>query len=162
MKLSKHLATHAFLGFLAGFITYLFFGQFLLSFTAGFVGGFAIDLDHLIDYFLVFGGNFKLDYFFKGYSYFKSGKMYILFHGFEYVMVLALLSFLINNTAVQTILVGLAFGILIHLITDIKINNIPFQTYWVLKRIKNNFDIKYLTKPDQYQKFLQEKQSLGF
>ena len=59
---------------------------------AALIPGFLIDVDHLIDYFLWHGFTFDLRLFFDVDSYMEtSGKVYVLFHGWELIPVFWLL-----------------------------------------------------------------------
>ncbi len=77
-----------------------------------FLGGVLVDLDHLIDYFLYFGFNFNLKYFFEG-RFLLSRRIYLFLHGWELVLVLVLLSFLNKSLGLWTFTVSLGVHIFI-------------------------------------------------
>ncbi|MDD4956918.1 MAG: hypothetical protein PHH49_02280 [Candidatus Omnitrophica bacterium] len=52
-----------------------------------FAGGVLIDLDHLLDYFVYYGGTFSPGKFFS-HAYLGSGKCYLVFHSYELLIAL--------------------------------------------------------------------------
>ncbi len=115
----------------------------MLGLFFGFIGGFLIDLDHFIDYYLAFGLNWNWRYFEKGYSFLKLDKIYVLFHGWEYVIILVLLVFLFRNKCLKMIFLSLALGVFFHLVTDVIIDDVPIRSYSLNYRIKHEFKIVY-------------------
>lgn len=117
------------------------------------MGGVLIDLDHFIDYFLAFGFTFNLNYFIHGYQFLKSDKIYILFHGWEYVILLLTVSWLIkSNIKIKAAVLALALGMFFHLGIDAVTNEgAQFRTYSIIYRAKNNFDLQPLVTPEHYQ-----------
>jgi len=128
--------------------------NFWASFLSAIIGGVLIDLDHFIDYFLVFGKNFRLDYFNNGYQFLKSGNLYIFFHAWEYAIILMLLVFTIKSKALKSVFLGLALGLLLHIGTDVVVDRIPPKTYLIINRIDKNFKLKELISPEHYAKDL--------
>ena len=63
MNLFFHELTHIILSLLAGFLVWIFFDKNISIFLVAFLGGVAVDIDHLFDYFLAFGTKFNLTYF---------------------------------------------------------------------------------------------------
>lgn len=137
------------------------------------IGGFFIDLDHLIDYVLAFGFHFKLDYFIKGYQFLKSDKIYVLLHSYELVVFLLLISIIfmsfralarnLSNKKLMFISLltfTLGLSMLLHVIFDVIENELPPQTYSLIYRIKNNFDTKNLVYPDHYRYHLEQKKKI--
>lgn len=144
---------------------------------AGLIGGFFIDLDHLIDYVLAFGLKFRLDYFIKGYQFLKSDKIYVFFHSYELIMLLLLTSFIIQQLSlrgverrsnpvknnlifISLLTLTLASSMLLHVIFDIVENELPPATYSLTYRLKNNFDTKNLVYPDHYRYHLEQKKKI--
>lgn len=77
----------------------------------GFIGGILIDIDHFIDHFLYYGPKFRVaDFFRRGYQ--KSGKCYVIFHSWEIIFVLWIISIKVSWVT------PLATGMTIHIITD--------------------------------------------
>lgn len=161
MALFLHLLTHFLFALLAGFIVWKLWKK-NAAFIAAFAGGFFIDLDHLIDYLLAFGFNFQLDYFLGSYQLFKTGKIFIFFHGWEYVLILTFIAFILKNKTAKSITLALALGALFHLSVDSLLNNMPIKSYSIIYRAKNNFDIKPLVKPANYQMYLLRKPFIKF
>ena len=162
MFFAFHMSLHFLTGLLAGYIVWKIWERPWESFMAGILGGFLIDLDHLIDYFLAFGWNFRLDYFLNGYQFFKYEKLYIAFHGWEYVFIALILVLILKNKIAKTILLALAFGMFFHLSVDSAIHEIRPKTYFVTHRLKNNFELEKLVSPEAYKRHMQLKKALGF
>ncbi|HPN96160.1 MAG TPA: hypothetical protein PLK35_00175 [Candidatus Moranbacteria bacterium] len=160
MNLFVHLLIHILFGLLAGFIVWRIWKKIILSFFSALLSGVAVDFDHLIDYFLVFGADFRLDYFINGYSFLKSDKIYVLFHGWEYVIIGAALALILENKTAKTIFLALSLGLFFHLSADVFIDNLPVKSYSLLYRAKNNFDSQKLLYPDHWQKHLRQKGEL--
>ncbi|PIR73431.1 MAG: hypothetical protein COU40_02455, partial [Candidatus Moranbacteria bacterium CG10_big_fil_rev_8_21_14_0_10_35_21] len=111
MSLFLHLTLHVLSGLLAGYFVWKYYKKPTLTFGFSFLGAVLIDLDHFIDYFLAFGFNFKLDYFTHGYQFLKSDKIYVLFHGWEYVIIFLILGlFIFKSKTAKTVIFALAFG----------------------------------------------------
>ena len=63
MPLALHLGIHFALAVLSGYLLGSYFNNKKLGVIFGILGGFLIDLDHVLEYFLVFGPSFNLQYF---------------------------------------------------------------------------------------------------
>ncbi len=162
MSLFVHLFLHVFTALLAGLVTWFFFGNLLLSFLGGILGGVLIDLDHLIDYFFAFRYRWKLSYFLKGYQFLKSDKIYILFHGWEYLIVIGGL-YLIVDPYFQELFFAIGLGSLFHLVVDAFVNHgMTFRGYSFLYRLKRNFDLEKIVTPEHYQEHLKQKSRINF
>jgi len=174
MNLALHLSIHFLFSLLAGLLVWLSFKKsknYLptgqagkpktrnYAFIGALIGGFLIDFDHFIDYFLAFGFNFKLDYFVHGYEFLKSDKIYILFHGWEYVILLVILGFLlVKYKKTRLFIFAMALGAFFHLNTDIVLNEgMKPESYLIFLRAKNNFEIEKTVTPEHYQKHLKKK-----
>ncbi|MCX6761935.1 MAG: hypothetical protein NTY33_03815 [Candidatus Moranbacteria bacterium] len=162
LSLPLHLSIHLFLSLFAGLIVWRIWKKPRLAVILGLIGGFLIDLDHFIDYYLVFGWHWNWHYFRDGYQFLKSGKIYVLFHGWEYVIILVLLVFLFKNKYIETILLALALGAFFHLITDVVVDDTPIKSYSIIYRIKHNFDIYYINSPENYEKYLKKRARVKF
>lgn len=137
---------HVVFSLLAGYITWKFFSlgdrkSLALSLMFAFLGGVLIDLDHFIDHFITFGFNFNYDYFIKGEYFLRSGKAYILFHGFEYVALFGIAAILLKSKKRKMILSALAFGMLFHLLIDTFLFANPIRGYFILYRILHGFNV---------------------
>ncbi len=162
MKLFVHILIHVLSSIVTGFIVYLFNGQLLISLMAAFIGGTLIDIDHLIDYYIVFGSSFKLKYFFQGYQYMKGERLFIVFHGFEHVFIFIFLSVFIGGTFLKPLFQGIGAGMLVHLIFDSLLNDVPLSTYSLTQRIFKDFSLPKLVSKKHYQKHLKQKRKISF
>lgn len=159
MPLTLHIAIHIFLSLAAGFIVWKIYKKPFLAFFFALLSGVAVDLDHFIDYFLAFGFHFRLDYFSQGYQFLKSEKVYVLFHAWEYVIILLIIFLFIKNKTGKAIFLSLALGLVFHLSADILIDAAPIKTYSIIYRAENNFEIEKLAYPEHWEKFKIERDS---
>ena len=148
IALFHHELLHFFSSILSGGITLLLFYRFKVSkisilvvFSSALIGGFFIDLDHLIDYIATYGFHFNLNCFLHGCQYLATKHVYIIFHGWELIVVLAVIAGLLLT------------GLLAHLIIDSITNEIALFGYSFFYRLFNNFELEKFTKPhyDIYQ-----------
>lgn len=110
MKLTVHLGISA----VAAVSAYNITSSHPLSITL-FLSGIFMDLDHLFDYMLLSKEEFSIRNLTLWYSEKRwNNKIYIIFHSYELLMVLLLLTFLLRNN----ILIGLAIGSSLHLFAD--------------------------------------------
>lgn len=102
---------------------------------------YAIDADHLLEYFLAYGLSFNLSYF-LAVEYFKIlGKSYVIFHAWEWIIGFILESKIAKKRRTKNILLMVAFALLAHLIYDsISIGN-DFLFYSFTYRLFNNFSL---------------------
>jgi hypothetical protein len=163
MSLALHLALHVFTALLAGLISWILFGNPGYSFIGGIVGGVLIDLDHFIDYFFAFRYQWNLSYFMKGYQFLKSDKVYVLFHGWEYLVLVAVIYFFVDKYEnLQGLLFALGLGVLFHLVVDVFVNHgMSFRAYLFFYRLKHQFDIKKVVTVDHYKEHLLQKQKVN-
>lgn len=168
MPLAIHLSIHILSGLLAGYFVWKLWKKPLPAFVFSFIGAVAIDFDHFIDYFLAFGWNFsaswRINYFTNGYQFLKTDKIYILFHGWEYVIIFGILGlFIFKNKTVKTIFFALALGMLFHLTYDVSANaGMRFLSYSIIYRMENNFSLQKVVTPEHWQKHLKNKQAIQF
>jgi len=134
---------------------------FFVSISA-IMGGLFIDLDHMIDYYLAFKLNFNLNYFLKGYEFLKTGRIIIPFHSFELVIILLAIVFIINDKLSKALILAFALALFFHLIIDVNVNKLPVKSYFLLYRVKQNFQLKKLVTPNHYQKYLNQKKKVKF
>lgn len=164
MNLFLHLSLHVLTALLAGCISWFFFGNLLVSFAGGILGGVLIDLDHLIDYFLAFRWRWRLSYFLKGYQFLKSDKVYVLLHGWEYIIVLSLVLWTMDMST--SIFIGLfAFGLgsLFHLIVDTFVNHgMTFWGYSFFYRLQRGFDVEKIVTPEHYREHVLQRNRTDF
>ncbi|HSW96384.1 MAG TPA: hypothetical protein VLF89_01010 [Candidatus Saccharimonadales bacterium] len=103
------------------------------------LSGFFIDVDHLFDYYKMYGfsWNFQL---FIAEDYFTKTN-YVLFHGYEYVFILGLIAFFVENRIKRLFFTILAASLFIHLVIDIIIAQSPIQNYFIIYRLLHGFSI---------------------
>lgn len=162
MSLVAHLSIHLLSGLIAGFLVWRIWKKPVLSYLFSIIGGVLVDLDHLIDYYIAFGWNFKISYFLKGYQFLENERIYVLFHGWEYVVILAILLIITTNKTSKSIILALTLGLLLHLSADVMLNNIPIRSYSLVYRIKNKFSIQKLVDKEHYNKYLINKSTIKF
>ncbi len=104
--------------------------------VASFVGGFLIDTDHFLDFWLYKKRITYTNEFFGKY-YEKFGKVFIPLHSVE----LLWLAYLAQVLTGSVILLGLCAGMAVHLIMDIIGNkNVSPFTYFLFYRALNRFE----------------------
>lgn len=130
--------------------------HFLLSLTAGItvgyltgnyyaillamLSGFFIDLiDHSIDYLIYTKGKkFDIKFFLSGKYFDDSGKVYLIFHGFEYAIILFILALIFKEFA--WIFLSAGTSLFLHLVYDTISNKPVWPTYFILYRSFYNFN----------------------
>jgi len=157
MGLLLHELIHLTSSLLAAFFVCRLFNKckLYIAIISSIIAGFLIDFDHLVDYFFAFGIHFNLNYFLKGYQFLKSDRMYIPFHSWELVILLLILFLVLSNfknrVVLKTILLSFCVALFFHLIADVWVNKIPTTSYFLIYRIKNNFDLKLLENNQLWQ-----------
>lgn len=169
MNLFVHELSHIALSIVPAMIIIKIFklkktGDRLSVFAIGLIGGFLIDLDHLIDYFSAFGLSFNLQYFIKGYQFLKSDKIFIFFHSYELIILFLLITILLRRKFLLISILSLLLvaTMLLHITFDAVENELPPQTYSFTYRLVNNFDLKKLVYPDNYRYHLEQKKKVKF
>jgi hypothetical protein len=162
LPLSLHIFIHILFAFLAGIFVWRIWKKPFASFIFAFIGGVLIDLDHFIDYFLAYGVNFNLFYFIKGFEFLKTDKLYVLFHGWEYVLVSLAITLILKNKYAKSISLAFAVALFFHLSSDVILDKVPPKSYSVVFRAKNNFDLQKLSYPEHWEKHLKYKRIYGF
>lgn len=160
MSLLLHELTHVALSLIAGLIVWRIYKNFFITLIAAFLGGVLVDVDHLFDYFLFFGPSFNLNYFINGYHFALSEKIYVPFHGFEWVPLLITMVFLVRKKVIKALILALALGLFSHLIADTLLNKIPLKSYFFFYRVKQNFELKKLVYPEHYKKNINDKERI--
>lgn len=133
--LDKDLVLHLIISFFVFVLIYIFFKSWKLA-ALGFLSGILIDLDHLIDYFLVYRTNFKPEKFFNGYQFIESKKSYVFLHGWEWIIVMLLIGFFAGSIRPA---IAIGIGMFGHLAVDqiLSFKNEPlfyFLTYRFIKK----------------------------
>ncbi len=158
MPLYIHLSIHFILAVITGYTVGRYFKKPWLGLLSGIVGGFLIDLDHLLEYFLVFGWHFNIYNFFDGHQFLTSGLIRLFFHAWEYVPILILIAwFFRKNLYAKTIVLVLASSGLVHLVSDVFINNYPWRNYSLIYRYHQHFQAENILSEAQYQEYLESR-----
>lgn len=132
-RIAVDLAAHVFVTLILSFLIYFKTGN--LSYLIIFViSGIFIDLDHLIDYFIVFKNKFNF-YKFINCHYLKSGKVYIFLHSWEPVFFFLILGYFVKSPGLVISLTS----IIIHLIID-NLQRRNISVYFLTYRIIKKFD----------------------
>ncbi len=111
---------------------------------AGFLAGFLIDLDHIVDYVRAHGWKPNWGKFNEASHEKYSGKLFLPLHSFE---LLALFFVLFRGGKRQPYRVSIAASVLTHLLLDQKCN--PGRgplTYFLAHRIRHRFDANLILK----------------
>lgn len=104
---------------------------------ACFLSGILIDIDHHFDLWIY---KKKIIFHIKHIYNFcekeRKGKLYIIFHSYEFLLILWLCIFVFH---LNKIYLGLAIGLTTHLFFDQIVNTVKPLTYFLTYRLKNNF-----------------------
>lgn len=159
MSLAAHLFLHVLTALIVGYVVWRFWRLPLLSFGAAFFGAVLIDLDHLIDYFLAFGFHFDIFSFIHGGQFAENDRIYVLFHGWEYVILLLVAAWLVKSTAkLRVAFLALALGILFHLLIDVNVNDgMTVKSYSVVYRAAERYEMGKIVTPEHYREHLLKK-----
>lgn len=106
--------------------------------------GFLIDVDHLFDYFAYHGFNFNLARFLDVHNYMgPAGKIYVLFHGWEYLLLFWLLGrWLGKRWKIKKLEWAISLVYLGHLLIDhLSFSHHPL-VYFFFYRLLNNFSLE--------------------
>ena len=101
--------------------------------------GWLIDLDHLIDFFILNKKKdlFNLNLFISGSYFQKSQKIYIFLHSYEITFFL-----FISSIMVEQNIFYVALAHFFHLLQDQITNKVKKSSYFFIYRLLNNFSIK--------------------
>jgi hypothetical protein len=155
LPLPLHLFIHLFLALALGYLLGRHFKKVWLGLIFGFLGGFLIDLDHVLEYFFVFGPHFNLAYFIEGRQFLTSDRIRLIFHAWEYLPVLVLVALVFKRRKTfQAIVITIAVTASVHLLTDSFLNNYPLEYYAIFHRAENNYSAAQLLSPVQYEKMV--------
>lgn len=157
MPLHIHEFFHLSLSLFAGWIAWIVTGNPYV-FIPALIGGVLVDIDHLIDYFFAYGTNFKLSYFMRGRQFHKSNKTYILFHSWELVFILFILTFQLSDLlTLRPLFLSFSFAYFLHLLFDSLINHMRAPSYFLLYRLVKKFDLKTLVTDKHYREHIKQK-----
>ena len=162
IPLPIHLLIHFILAMLSGYLAGKYFNKLSWGIIAGFCAGFLVDLDHVLEYFLVYGFNFNLVYFLQGRQFLISDKIHLWFHAWEYVLFFLLLAYLLKKIKIAKIIfISLGLALSVHLLSDSFINKYPPLFYTLSYRAGADFSARTLMRPEDYQKSQEAKYWLG-
>lgn len=162
IPLPIHLLIHFSLAILSGYLAGRHFKKLEIGILFGFIGGFLIDLDHVLEYLIVYGGQFNLLYFLQGRQFLISDQIHLWFHAWEYVPILLIFWLLLKKRKIlEAIVFTLALAISVHLITDSIINRCPPKFYSLAYRASLDFSSPKLMSAEGYQENQKLKQKLG-
>jgi hypothetical protein len=134
MRVSRHIAASAALSAL------VYAGTGSTGATvSSFLAGWVIDTDHLLDYAVEHGPRFDPAFFFATFREDRYRKARVVLHGWEWPLVLALVSWAFGTEMVTA---GLAFGWLQHLVFDQITNGARPLGYSLLWRAAHGFDYR--------------------
>lgn len=118
MSLLIHELIHFTISLLIGLLLYRQYKDYRLI-IASLIFGVFIDLDHFIDFFLNYGLNLNLTNFFVGNYFDESGKVYVLFHGWELIPLYWLMAkFIGKKLKIKGLEWAISLAIFGHLIFD--------------------------------------------
>ena len=162
MPLALHLSIHFLVAIIVGCITGLYFKKLPYALIAALIGGFFIDIDHVIEYYIYYGPHFNLSYFLDGRQFLMSDKIYLIFHAWEYAPILFLIAWLLRKRKALAIFIfTLALAGTVHLVSDVLINHYPLKFYSISYRTNQNFSTPNLLTSEEYQKNIEAKGRLG-
>lgn len=138
MGLIYHETIHFLISTIIAFFVYRKYHNIRLVFLTYFVG-IGLDIDHLFDYFAYSGISFfNLQHFLNAEYFCPSGHLYILFHAWEWLILMLLLS---RKKIFRPWVYVIFMALLGHLILDQISNNMTATGYFITFRILNEFDV---------------------
>lgn len=148
MSALKELLVHEFFHFLVavlyGCLVYLYTEQLFSAFLVTAVA-FFLDGDHLLDYQMYLREKrqkFGFGEFLSGCYFKKTGKIYIFLHSFELAFILTLSGLIFD----ASLLVYIAFAMVLHMCVDLMTNKVHLMSYFLIYRYTNNFLINAICK----------------
>lgn len=98
--------------------------------------GVFIDIDHVFDYLREYGFRFDAGFFFHTFDGTLYKRVILLFHGWEWVALLAILSVTANYNSIVT---GMVLGLFSHLLCDQFANGASAWGYFFFFRLRRDF-----------------------
>lgn len=144
MKPTAHLTT----SFAVSATIYLSTRSIVFS-VVSFFTGFLIDVDHLIDFIREYGLKSTPQKFFIVFHESRFAKLLLLFHAWEWLLVLCALALVFNG---NMIILGLFTGMLHHLILDQCANGVTPLGYSLLYRTVNRFSTSKIVSENALQR----------
>ena len=115
-----------------------------------FLSGVLIDVDHYLEYWIIkkkFPFRFKDLQDFCDFS--ETKKTYLIFHGYEFLLILWFLIFFLQLNLVW---LGVILGLTVHMIFDQFTNPIKPLFYFIIFRIRHNFEKSKILSESYYQR----------
>lgn len=140
------LAAHFVASLLTGFFFWVVFARenkkiLLWCLFFGLLTGLFVDLDHLFDYFVAYGGHWNFQHFIhedylnlSGYNY-----NFVFLHDFELVFLLGLIAIFLKNKEKRIFFGIMATSLFLHLTIDIVIGSGGARNYFLIYRILTGF-----------------------
>ncbi|MDD5482552.1 MAG: hypothetical protein PHP98_02700 [Kiritimatiellae bacterium] len=131
------------------------------SFTAAaacFATGVFLDIDHLIDYAINYGGRIRIRHLFKAFEYEAFENIFVFLHSWEFVVIYLALLWLVDW---QPVAIGAGIGLLVHLLLDHFFNDHSRLAYFLSYRMLHGFSGKHFYGAAEYRKRLKRKRAAG-
>jgi hypothetical protein len=103
-----------------------------------------IDADHLIDYYLYKGFALDIREFFSGIYFRNAGKVHVLFHAWEVVLLIFLAFFMEKNKVRRSWILFVGVGIFVHLVFDTLYYGFDPLAYSIIMRLWRGFSVGVL------------------
>ncbi len=108
--------------------------------SACFISGIFIDLDHVLDFFIIYGRPFSIERFFQVfYHELKFKQIFLILHAWEWLILLFAAAWV---TGWSPWFVGILIGSGHHMILDYINNGGYIWSYSIIWRWRNNFDFE--------------------
>jgi hypothetical protein len=121
---------HVVASIVGGVLIWIFLGSWLAA-VCSVLSGVLVDLDHVIEYFWIRRRWVSIKDFYEFWMSYKEPRVYLFFHGIEYMLLLGIAAWLGWAPAITG---GLAFGLLHHLCIDQFGNGVRPAGYFFLVR----------------------------
>jgi hypothetical protein len=139
-------------------VVYLF-SQSISSALACFLSGIFIDLDHFFEYFYAFGYRaFSVKKFFQAADDHLYRKFFLFLHSYELAAILWILSLVLIRRPWAW---GFSLGLTLHIIADQIYNPCDYRTYFLIFRIRHNFNGDRLFPIELQEKYKKEERGWG-
>lgn len=141
--LSYQEAVHFLLSACVGTFVFFLTGE-SIAFIAALIFGFFVDGDHLVDHLIYTRGKLDIGEFFRGGSFVHTGRVYVILHSYELVILFFLLA-LCTLTSYTSFWLAAALSLFFHLLFDTYHTKLsrPFS-YFLLYRYRKGFDMDLL------------------
>ncbi len=131
MRIKGHIVSSGVISFMVYLIS-----RSPVNGIVSFLAGVFIDLDHIVDYYLNYGVNYKLKEVYVTLCESRLDKFYVFLHSFELLVIFWILIFLIP---LNNIFCAIAIGFTQHVFLDQIHNPIKPRAYFLAYRIANKF-----------------------